>query len=411
MSIGISRRPLGLAMVVAAAMGVAPREARAQSDAQRTGMARALFDQAVSEIASGDYESACPKLESSVKLEPGALGARITLAECYEGAGKLASAWSTYLQVEAAATAAKQAARLTRAREHLEALGPKLAHLIVEVPEEVQSLPGLTIFRDGLEIDRAVWSVPIPVDRGTHQIVMTATDRKRVEQSFEVDHDGQSVTVKLPRLRGVAPPPSMGPIVDPTEHAERVERFEAREAPSLPRVHIQSDDPTARVQLFRVDGDFSGVGPSIGYGASGPTLGTVTVSGTLSSAVCSAPCNAGVDSSGGREFFLGGDGITPSDRFQLQGMGDPARMRVSPGSRATWTGGLLVMSTGIGGVTVGALVLGIGASGKGTSAPSFATAGGVMLGIGAGLTLIGIPVWRSGRTTFSFRGDGVAAEF
>ncbi|MEP7122304.1 MAG: tetratricopeptide repeat protein [Byssovorax sp.] len=407
----ISQRRLGVATAFFAAMSLASGAARAQTDAQRTGAARALYDQAVTEMATGDYESACPRLEASVKLEPAALGARITLAECYEGGGKLASAWSTYLQIEAAAGAAKQAARQTKAHDRIEALRPRLAQIVLTVPEEVQSQPGLTVLLDGLEIEPATWSVPIPVDKGTHQLVMTATDKKRVEQTFEVDRDGQSVTVKLPRLRGVTPPPSMGPIVDPTEHVERAERFEAREAPSLPRVHIESDNPTAPVQLFRVDGDFSGVGPSVGYGANGPTFGTVTVSGTLSSAVCSAPCNTGVDSSGGREFFLGGDGITPSDRFQLQGMGDPATLRVSPGNRAAWFSGLTFMVLGLTGVAFGAPLLGVGATSSSTHAAGLTTAGGVTLGIGAGLMLIGIPLWRSGRTTFSFRGTGVVTEF
>ncbi len=410
-----SRSALGikacLSTAVVVAMSGTSGTARSQNDAQRTGAARALYDQAVIEMESGGYESACPKLEASVKLEPEALGARITLAQCYEGGGRLASAWSTYLQVEAAAGKAKQAARQTKAHERAEALRPKLAQLILQVPEEVQSLPGLAVLRDGLEIERAVWSVPIPIDRGTHRIVMTATDRKRVEQTFEVDQDGQSVTVKLPRLRGVAPPPSTAPITDPTEHVERAERFEAREAPSLPRVHIDSDDRAAPLELFRVDGDFSGTGAAIGYGAGGPTFGTVAMGGVLSSSVCSAPCDIGVDSSGGRYFFLGGQGITASERFRLQGMGDPAILRVSPGSRGAWFSGLMFIVLGATGLGTGAITLGIGAAASKENAPVATTFGGVALGIGAGSMLIGIPLFRSGRTTFTLRGNGAAAEF
>ncbi len=203
---------LGAVTALLAALGVAPGEARAQQDAQRTGAARALYDQAVIEMESKNYESACPKLEASVKLEPDAIGARFTLAACYEGAGRLATAWSTYLQIEGVAAKARQSARQTRAHERAEALRPGLAQLIIVVPAEDQALPGLSIVHDDLEIEPTLFRVPLPVDKGTHRIVVTAPGKKKIEQTFEVDRDGQSVTLNIPRLRPEAPAPSPLPL-------------------------------------------------------------------------------------------------------------------------------------------------------------------------------------------------------
>ncbi len=386
--------------VAVVAMSVAPGTAVAQDDTRRTGAARALYDEAVTRMEAGDYETACPKLEASVKLEPAALGAKITLAECYEGDGRLASAWSTYLQVESVAGATKQAARQTKAHERAEALRSKLAQLTLVVPEEVQSLPGLVILRDGLEIESALWSVPIPVDKGSHELVMTATGKKRVAQSFEVEKDRQSVTVKLPRLRDAAPPPA--PVSRPAERAP------APVTPYLTRVHIENDDPSKPLQLFRVDGGFSGTGTTMGHGPKGPTFGAVTMDGVVSSSVCSAPCDIGVDASGGKYFFFGGEGIADSERFRLHGTGDPAMFRVSPATRGASGSGLVFAVLGGGGVMFGATMLVIAAK---QSSSSVAKVGGVTLGLGAALMALGIPLILSGRTTFTFRGDGVAVDF
>lgn len=386
MRIGISRCPLGLALAVAAAMGVASREARAQSDAERTGAARALYDQAMTEMASGDYESACPRLEASVKLEPDALGARLTLAECYEAGGKLASAWSTYLQIEGAASKTKQTARQTKAHERAEALRPTLARLVIMVPDEDQDLAGLVILRDGLAIERALWGVPIPVDKGSHELVMAAIDRKRVAQTFEINQDGQSVTLKLPRLKRFAPPV---PVV-----AAPV-RVRSPTGPGLPRVHIDSDNPGLQVALIRVNADFSG------------TSGRAGFEGASTSSICTAPCDIGVDTSQGQEFFFGGDGVVPSSRFRLQNKGDPVILTVSPGSEEARSGGLLLMLTGVGGVIAGASMIAVGNGGS----RSLTAGGGVMLGLGVVAAGIGIPVFRAGRTSFRILGDGLGVRF
>jgi tetratricopeptide (TPR) repeat protein len=121
-----------------------PGVARADGDADRQA-AQALFDSADELMKRKDYAAACPKLEEVTRLIPDGLGAKLTLAECYEGAGKLASAWSTYSQVESLAARQNQPDRQTLARDRAAQLKPKLAKLVINVPAAVSALPGLAI--------------------------------------------------------------------------------------------------------------------------------------------------------------------------------------------------------------------------------------------------------------------------
>src|SRR5262245_14421848 len=112
--------------------------------------AQALYEQAVAAMDKKDYASACPSLEEVVRLIPEGVGAKLTLAECYEGAGRLASAWTGYALAEAAAAKENQREREQKAHARAEALKPKLARLTIVVPEAVRALPGLAITRDGV---------------------------------------------------------------------------------------------------------------------------------------------------------------------------------------------------------------------------------------------------------------------
>src|SRR5882757_3842955 len=93
--------------------------ARAQSG--DSAVAQALFDQAKKLIADGHASEACPKLEESQRLEPRS-GTLINLASCYEQTGRLASAWSKYIEAATSAKASGNSAREAVARQHAAAL-------------------------------------------------------------------------------------------------------------------------------------------------------------------------------------------------------------------------------------------------------------------------------------------------
>jgi len=187
---------------------ILPRPAQAQAvDAQRALTAQALYDQASAEMDAKSYVSACRKLEEVTRLVPDGIGAKLTLGECYEALGKLASAWSQYALVATLAARVGQPERAQRAGVKAAALRPKLASLSIEVPPEVRALPGLAITRDGVLMGEAQWGAPLPVDAGGHEIVVTAAGYKPWKKQAEVVANGAQVVVKVPPLRAEAPAP------------------------------------------------------------------------------------------------------------------------------------------------------------------------------------------------------------
>ncbi|WP_437292907.1 hypothetical protein [Sorangium sp. So ce426] len=180
---------------------LAPVAARAQPAApQKEATVQALYEQATSEMDEMRYERACRRIEEVVRLAPDALGAKLTLGACYEGWGKLASAWSQYVLVEGAATKVGDLDRQMKAAIKAAALKPKLATLTIEVPASVRSIPGLTISRDGLPVREAQWSVPLPLDVGRHEMVVSGRGYKTRTQQIEIAADGERVAVPIAPL-------------------------------------------------------------------------------------------------------------------------------------------------------------------------------------------------------------------
>jgi hypothetical protein len=179
---------------------VAPATARGQADPQRALAAQALYEQATAEMDAGSYPSACRKLEEVTKIVPEGLGAKLTLAQCYEALGKRASAWSQYALVEALAAKAGQEERSKTAGEKAAALKPQLATLSIEVPDEARAIPGLAVTRDGVLLGDAQWGLPLPVDAGAHEVTATAPGRKAWKVSAEVLTDGVKLVVRVKPL-------------------------------------------------------------------------------------------------------------------------------------------------------------------------------------------------------------------
>ncbi|XXT20955.1 hypothetical protein WME94_05215 [Sorangium sp. So ce429] len=170
--------------------------------------AQALYEQATAEMDAGSFASACGKLEEVTRLVPDGLGAKLTLGQCYEAWGKLASAWAQYTIVEALAARAGQADRAERAGAWAAALKPRLATLSVHVPEAVRAYRGLEIKRDGVPLGKAQWGAWLPVDAGEHEIMATAKGRKPWKRSAVVAADGEAVSVAVPALE---PAPASAP--------------------------------------------------------------------------------------------------------------------------------------------------------------------------------------------------------
>ncbi len=208
---GSTAGALTLALVLAMP-GVAHAQ---QTAASGKVAAEALFEQARSMMTEGKFADACPKFADSQRLDPSP-GTLLNLANCYEKLGRTASAWATYREAASAANAAGRADYVASAQRHAEALAPKLAKLTTTVTQPVD---GLTVRRDGVEVARAEWGVPIPIDAGSHTLEASAPGHKPWSQAVAVAQDGAQVSVAVPPL-DVAPvdttqPPAPTPAPTP----------------------------------------------------------------------------------------------------------------------------------------------------------------------------------------------------
>ena len=191
-----SRRALGAAALSLPLLSLCPDVAFAQSSAQDTAVARALFRDARKLMESGRYTEACPKLEESQRLDPG-VGTRFNLADCWEHTGRTASAWALFLDVASATRAAGQSDREAVARDRAEKLEKKLSRLSLRVEE---TDPALEIRRDGAVLGRPSWGTEVPVDPGTRTIEASAPGKKPWSTRIAVPASATVTTVTIPKL-------------------------------------------------------------------------------------------------------------------------------------------------------------------------------------------------------------------
>lgn len=170
-------------------------------------MAQSLFDHAKELMTQGRLAEACPKLEESQRLDPKS-GTLINLAACYEQAGRLASAWTKYLEAATAAKVAGNPEREAVARDRARALAPRVSKLVLVVAPGLKGLAGLQITRDGVIVGEPGWGVALPSDSGEHHVVAKAPGHEPFEAKVTVEGEGKTATVVVPEL--VALPPAPG---------------------------------------------------------------------------------------------------------------------------------------------------------------------------------------------------------
>ena len=159
-----------------------------------------LYQQGLALASEGKWAEAAAKFEESNRLDR-APGTTINLADCYEHLGKLASAWTLF--VEAATIFGQKSTpdpRAQTARTRAEALFPKLSRLTIEVPAAVRATPGLVVKRDGQEVGAGQMGTAIAVDPGEHVVEATAPGRVRWSAKVNVEGEAKKVSVAVPEL-------------------------------------------------------------------------------------------------------------------------------------------------------------------------------------------------------------------
>lgn len=266
MLLGIRARRLATAGLVGALGLLAAAPARAQ-DASGKAAAEALFESGVQLMKAGRFSEACPKLETSQRVDPG-VGTLLYLAECYERLGRTASAWATFKEAESLARAANQLDRTRTAQTRAEKLEAELAYLTVNVAPDAK-VEGLVVRRGSTNVLPELFGIAAPVDPGVIEIEAGAAGYRRYTTQVRVAARGKE-TITIPKLE--AEPGATAPVIPAT--AAGAAATTAQPPPETPADAPKKDAPppsnTTRTVAYVVGGlgiVGLGVGGYFGYRA------------------------------------------------------------------------------------------------------------------------------------------------
>lgn len=183
-----------IAFLLAAGLSAAAIDAHAEPSEGGAAAAESLFQEARKLIEAKRYSEACPKLVASQKIAP-AVGTLLNLADCYERAGQLASAWARFHEAIALAQRLGRPDREKTAKERAEKLEPRLVKLTI-----VSHDKDVDVKLDGNVLDAAALGTPVPVDPGKHVIEASAKGKKTFSTTVDVSDRTRSPSVEIPAL-------------------------------------------------------------------------------------------------------------------------------------------------------------------------------------------------------------------
>jgi hypothetical protein len=160
-------------------------------------------------MADQQYAKACPKFAESARLDLSS-GVELALAICYEGEGKLASAWGAYTSAVSLARRDGRRDRVAAASQGATALEPKLAHVTFAVDPETMALRGLEVREDDAIVRSAEWNDG-PVDPGPHTLEVKAPGHVPFTTLFTIETGAPTQIVAVPPLEERIEPESLPP--------------------------------------------------------------------------------------------------------------------------------------------------------------------------------------------------------
>jgi hypothetical protein len=184
----------------------APSLARAQS-----AEAQELFDEGRRALAARDYTKACAKLEASERIER-AVGTLLSLAECEEALGRLAS---ERLHLEEAATWADATHdRLDRgplARKRFAEIDRRVPRLTLQRAPDAPADTHVT--RDGVDLGASGFDAELPMDAGDHVVLASAPGRASATFQIRLAEGERRTLIVGPGAAGAgASTPAEGPL-------------------------------------------------------------------------------------------------------------------------------------------------------------------------------------------------------
>lgn len=191
--------------------------APATSWAQDLAAADALFNKGLADMEAGRFDTACPAIGESYRLDPRG-GTLFTLAECEAKAGKIATAvarYEDYLQFFSRLTPQQQKKQLGRekiAAEQKQALSQDVPLLTLILPPTAPQ--DTHVLRDGVELARPALGIPLPVDPGEHVIVVQVPGQPPSEHRVTLlKKEKKTLQLEVKVVKKVEPPPP-GPKVE-----------------------------------------------------------------------------------------------------------------------------------------------------------------------------------------------------
>ncbi|MFO0676086.1 MAG: hypothetical protein U0169_06110 [Polyangiaceae bacterium] len=250
--------------------------------ARETKSAEALFIEARTDMKLGAFGTACAKFASSYEKEP-APGTLLNLALCEQKLGRLASSALHYRQ--AAESFPKGDSRVTFARREADRLVNRVPTITLVAdagsePEKRRRLPaGSEVALDGAP---AAVAVPLPVDPGTHAVVVRVPGSS--PRTFDVVvAEGESKNVVVLGEAAAPAPVAADATARPTPPPVESGPAIAREAYAARRAPTSGDAPESgngRTVLGFV---------GLGVGALGLGVGTFTMIQAIDASSSTAP--------------------------------------------------------------------------------------------------------------------------
>ena len=176
------------AVALACLTCVVPASAQASTD---PAAADALLQKGREAAEKGQWAVAASKFAESQRLDP-APGTLLNLADCEEHLGQLASAYDHYKT--ALETMPGNDDRVPFAKSHVAALERTVPHLTLNAGTD---LPADTkVMRDDVQLGEASFGLPLPVNPGTHVVIVLAPGHKEKRTTIGLKA-GDSETITL----------------------------------------------------------------------------------------------------------------------------------------------------------------------------------------------------------------------
>ncbi len=215
----------------------------AQAQFSQKAAAEAVFQEGAKLLAEGNTEAACQKFEASQELDP-ALGTTLRLADCYDRAGKTASAWAAFQEAVAMAQSQDQSERAQMAKERVEDLASRLSELVVELGAATRGTRGLEVRLNGEPLPLATLGTPIPVNPGLQHIEVQAPGYVAWSSEALVPAEPGRTAVLVPQLE--PSPITRGD--DEPSHPALVDR--GAPADAVPGPSTESEGDTQRLLAY-----------------------------------------------------------------------------------------------------------------------------------------------------------------